>query len=57
MPAMDGGFDGNGSSFNTGIDNSGGCACTTTGLARASMGAMGFGSMLAFLLVVRRRRR
>ena len=40
-------------------DESGGCACSTAGLAlaRVSVTAMGFSAILAFFLVLRRRRR
>jgi hypothetical protein len=56
-PGVDAGtIDGDGS-FGGPIDESGGCACTTAGLYRASAGAMGFSAALALLLAFRRRRR
>jgi MYXO-CTERM domain-containing protein len=55
-PTADGGTpfdDVNGS----GVEDSGGCACSTTSLGRASATAMGFGAVLSLLLLARRRRR
>jgi hypothetical protein len=53
----DGGLIDDGFGAPAGVDTSGGCACSQTGLARASATALGFGAMLGFLLVLRRRRR